>query len=165
MPVSIDPESFVSRNDLRFDFGLTDFAIDEAIRSGQLSPIQGASSRFLGKEVIQFLTDGRTNATAGRSGRGAAESTNAAPQPPTRPLATPAVGMAERKRSMTTEEAKGVVKLFNEEIASTMAHGCDRGRAIELVVKRNPTLHKMYLVATNSSPAARRQIMDTYSAE
>ena len=162
MPVKIDPESFVSRNDLRFDFGLTDFVIDEAIRSGQLSPVQGASSRFLGKEVIQFLTDGRTNATAGRSGRGAAESTNAAPQPLTRPLATSAVGMTERKQSMTTEESKGVVRLFNEEVAAIMASGHDRGSAVEIVATRNPALHKQYLLATQPSAAARRSVEEAY---
>ena len=159
MPVSIDPESFVSRNDLRFDFGLTDVEIETAVRAGTLKPTRGGA-RFLGKDVVRFLTE--TNA---RRASPVAASVNTAPQPQSQPRATPAAGMTKTERLMTTEEAKGVVKLFNEEVVAITAHGCDRGRAIELVVKRKPTLHKMYLVATNSSPAARRQIMDTYSAE
>ena len=164
MPVKIDPESFVSRNDLRFDFGLTDFVIDEAIRSGQLSPVQGASSRFLGDEVIRFLTSSRSNGVSGQSrGLAAAESANPVPQRQGALRATSATGMTPRTKTMTTDEAKGVVRLFNEEVAATMAHGCDRGRAIEVVSGRNPRLHKLYLIATNlNRPAARRQIMEAY---
>ena len=158
MAVIIDPESFVSRNDLRFDFGLTDFVIDEAIRSGQLSPIQGASRRFLGSQVVEFLTNVRAGNAAGPRSRG--RSPTPVVQAQTTPSATSAAGTVERKKMMITEEEKGVVKLFNEEVAAIMANGCDRGRAVELVAKRKPTLHKMYLLATNSSPAARRNIMD-----
>ena len=156
MPVSIDPESFVSRNDLRFDFGLTDVEIETAVRAGTLKPTRGGA-RFLGKDVVRFLTE--TNA---RRASPVAASVNTAPQPQSQPRATPAAGMTKMERSMTTEEAKGVVKLFNEEIAAIMASGHDRGRAVEIVATRNPALHKQYLIATQAGAAARRSVEEAY---
>jgi hypothetical protein len=66
-----------------------------------------------------------------------------------------------KKPAMTAQEQQAVEN-FNQAVQKAMKGGIPRDKAIAKVARKQPELHRQYLVATNASPAAKTAIENSF---
>ena len=74
----------------------------------------------------------------------------------------PGVKALETRRDAGEADAGDPVERFSAAVGAKVAGGMDRYKAVEAVVRKEPALHREYLLATNSGKRAQRLIEEKY---